>query len=134
MSKAMVRNPGSLAIRFTSRDGNVNVVMNSLKTFINGGWIHRTGANFEVDHAEIHMDLANFKNDPREDDFYPLRIHCRDKYGDVILMCSEFRTGYHGDSVNKLITCLLDLGFKLSHTDVEKIYNDTKLDLVIYKS
>lgn len=133
MNKQTFVNREPVIVRFRSLSGDVDVVMNQVLGLVNYDWKAYTGQDLKINYAQIRMDLANFKNDPDTDEFYPLRIYAQDKNGEVILMCSEFRIGYRGDSVDKLVRCLKALGFKLSPTTVETIYNEHKLDLTICK-
>lgn len=111
-------------IRFYSEVGDVDNVVSLFQDFIND-----LPFKIKFSSAQIKQDLARIPNDRKNEQFYPLRFQA----GNITVMISEVRTGYHGRSSDAMIECLKIAGFDPNKKTVEKIYNYGKVDMTILK-
>lgn len=111
-------------IRFYSEVGDVDNVVSLFQDFIND-----LPFKIKFSSAQIKQDLARIPNDRKNELFYPLRL----KAGNITVLLSEVRTGYHGRSSDAMIECLKVAGFEPNKKTIEKIYNYGKVDMTILK-
>lgn len=111
-------------IRFYSDIGDVDNVVALFQDFIND-------LPFEIrfTSAQLKQKLPDIPNNRKDEKFYPLRLHA----GNITVMLSEVRTGYHGHSTYAMLECLKLAGFNLDKRIIDRIYNESKIDMTILK-
>lgn len=114
----------NVEIRFYSEVGDVDIIVDLFKKFIND-------LPFEIrfTSAQLRQKLPDIPNNRKDEKFYPLRLHA----GNITVMLSEVRTGYHGHSTYAMLECLKLAGFKLDKRINDRIYNESKIDMTILK-
>ncbi len=114
----------NVEIRFYSETGNVDVIVDLFKDFIDD-------LPFEIrfTSAQLKQNLSNIPNNRKDEKFYPLRIHA----DNITVMLSEVRTGYHGHSTYAMLECLKLAGFNIDRKITDRIYNESKIDMTILK-
>lgn len=114
----------NVEIRFYSEVGDVDNVVTLFQNFIND-------LPFEIcfTSAQLKQNLSNIPNNRKDEKFYPLRLHA----GNITVMLSEVRTGYHGHSTYAMLECLKLAGFNVDRKITDRIYNESKIDMTILK-
>lgn len=110
-------------IKITSENRNIEAIVNQFKATVRD----MPGTVFKF--AEIRHNISSISNDPKEDNFYPLRMYTNK---DVLFMISEVRCGYRGASTDAMIECIKSAGFELSRATIERIYNEPNLHTIIW--